>query len=124
MALFRDAVDPLGCAIPAAPKPRAYIRVRPFDACVSPLEAAGKTCDAMPATLRHRASLRSGRHVPVPAFVACNSPCIAASRCSASLANPLVACDQPVSCTPLYKSVPPGGPAGVDSTGADICAIV
>jgi hypothetical protein len=30
-----------------------------------------------PATLRHRASLRSSRHVRVPAFVACNSPCAA-----------------------------------------------
>jgi hypothetical protein len=42
-----------------------------------------------PATLRHRASLRSSRHVPVSAFVACDSPCVAQKACDLpSLANP------------------------------------
>jgi hypothetical protein len=41
--ISRAAVNPLHFAIRAARKPRAAVRGRPFDACVSPLEASGKT---------------------------------------------------------------------------------
>ena len=104
--VFRDAVNPLRCAAllraSAARRPGASFHVRPFDACVSlgyavhappkpgvailgnprnacvaPLEAAGELSSLSPATLRHRASLRSSRPIHVSAFVACNSPCIA-----------------------------------------------
>jgi hypothetical protein len=40
--IFRDAVDPLRCAVRAPRKPGVAIHGHPFDACVSPLEPAGK----------------------------------------------------------------------------------
>ncbi len=40
--MFRDGVNPLRCAFPASRKPGAYIRVRPFDVYVSPMEPSGK----------------------------------------------------------------------------------
>jgi hypothetical protein len=50
----------------------------------------------LPATLRHPASLRSSRPVPVPAFVACNSPCSAHKAGDLpSWQIPLVARDEP-----------------------------
>jgi hypothetical protein len=70
IGIFRTAVNPLRCAVPAARKPGVAIHGHPRDACVAPLEAAGKTCDAM-------------------------LSCIAASRGSPSLATPLGACAEP-----------------------------
>jgi hypothetical protein len=40
---FRTAVNPLRCAIRASRKPRANVLVRPYNACVAPMDAAGKT---------------------------------------------------------------------------------
>jgi len=70
MCIFRTAVNPLRCAVPATRKPWVAIHGHPCDACVAPLEAAGKTCDAM-------------------------QSCIAASQGLPSLANPLGACAEP-----------------------------
>jgi hypothetical protein len=39
--IFRDAVNPLRCAVRAARKPGVDVLGHPFDACVSPLDAAG-----------------------------------------------------------------------------------
>jgi hypothetical protein len=43
MGIFRTAVNPLRYAIPASRKPGVAIHGHPRDACVAPLEAAGKT---------------------------------------------------------------------------------
>ena len=43
MGIFRTAVNPLRCAVPATRKPWVAIHGHPCDACVAPLEAAGKT---------------------------------------------------------------------------------
>ena len=40
---FRAAANPLRCAIRASRKPRANVLVRPYNACVAPMDAAGKT---------------------------------------------------------------------------------
>src|SRR6266481_83663 len=45
--ISRAAVNPLRCAVPAPRKPGVAIPGHPRDACVAPLGAAGKTCDAM-----------------------------------------------------------------------------
>jgi hypothetical protein len=57
--MFRAGANPLRCAFPAARKPRAYLRVRPFDTCVSPLGRADKL-----ATLCNPASLQAWVHRP------------------------------------------------------------
>jgi hypothetical protein len=59
--------------IPASRKPRAYIRVRPFDVYVSPVAAAGKTSlFFMPRHMTSRAHLVIRRD-------ALNAPCFSAS---------------------------------------------
>jgi hypothetical protein len=45
--ISRAAVNPLRCAVRVARKPSASIPGRPFDECVSPLEAAGKAFCAL-----------------------------------------------------------------------------
>ena len=67
---FRTAVNPLRRAIPASRKPWTSILVCPCDACVAPLDAAGKTCDAC--AVLHRCK---------PGFaIALRSPCFAQAR--------------------------------------------
>ena len=41
--IFRTAVNPLRCAVPATRKPWVAIHGPPRDACVAPMGAAGKT---------------------------------------------------------------------------------
>ena len=43
MGISRTAVNPLRYAVPAARKPGVAIHGHPRDACVAPMEAAGKT---------------------------------------------------------------------------------
>jgi hypothetical protein len=80
LRLVRAAVNPLRCAIHASRKPGVTILGHPFDACVSPLEAAGKTFCAF--------ALHAARRKPV----------VRKSR-----RTPLVACDEPVFFTPRPK---------------------
>jgi hypothetical protein len=78
---FRAAVNPLRCAVRAARKPRATFPGHPFDACVSPMEAAGKTFFPLAILLRaespvvcHRGKPRA-THALRPVFHA-PKPCL------------------------------------------------
>jgi hypothetical protein len=66
--VFWAAVNPLRCAVLASRKPGAYIPVRPFDACVSPLDAAGEPFCAFARDASAPASLRSSPDIHVRSF--------------------------------------------------------
>jgi hypothetical protein len=95
-------VDPSRCAVHAPRKPGVAIHGHPFDACVSPLGPAGKSFCAFARNASAPASLRSSPDIHVRSFAAVRLTLRRTeSRWFAGpWQTPLVACDEPMLCTP------------------------